>query len=224
MNLILSILVAITSLSSVCSYPLEKRANPKGIDVSSNQGPVNWSKVKSNGISFAYVKATEGTSYTNPDFAQQYVGAYDQKIIRGAYHFARPGSSSGAAQAKYFTDHGGKWSADGLTLPGAVDLEAGCSGLSHAAMVSWIKSFSDEYHSITKRYPVIYTTTSWWQECTGNTKEFASTSPLWLAHWASSAGTLPAGWTFYTFWQYADSGPNPGDQDVFNGSLTQLKK
>lgn len=29
---------------------------------------------------------------------------------------------------------------------------------------------------------------------------------------------------FATFWQYADSGPNPGDQDEFNGSLQGLKK
>ena len=31
------------------------------------------------------------------------------------------------------------------------------------------------------------------------------------------------GWGFYTFWQYADSGSQPGDQDVFNGAYTQLK-
>ena len=29
---------------------------------------------------------------------------------------------------------------------------------------------------------------------------------------------------YATFWQYADSGPNPGDQDEFNGSLQGLKK
>lgn len=30
--------------------------------------------------------------------------------------------------------------------------------------------------------------------------------------------------SYYTIWQYADSGSNPGDQDVFNGSQTQLVK
>jgi hypothetical protein len=30
--------------------------------------------------------------------------------------------------------------------------------------------------------------------------------------------------SYYTFWQYADSGSNPGDQDYFNGSATQLTK
>lgn len=30
--------------------------------------------------------------------------------------------------------------------------------------------------------------------------------------------------SYYTFWQYADSGSNPGDQDVFNGSQASLVK
>lgn len=40
---------------------LEMRAQPKGIDVSSHQGVVNWNSVVANGVSFAYIKATEGT-------------------------------------------------------------------------------------------------------------------------------------------------------------------
>jgi len=41
---------------------LEKRAQPMGIDVSSHQGDVSWSTVVANGVSFAFIKATEGTS------------------------------------------------------------------------------------------------------------------------------------------------------------------
>ena len=41
---------------------LQKRAQPMGIDVSSHQGDVNWSTVVANGVSFAFIKATEGTS------------------------------------------------------------------------------------------------------------------------------------------------------------------
>jgi len=44
---------------------LEKRAQPKGIDVSSHQGNVNWNTVVGNGDSFAYIKATEGTGRPN---------------------------------------------------------------------------------------------------------------------------------------------------------------
>jgi GH25 family lysozyme M1 (1,4-beta-N-acetylmuramidase) len=202
-------------------------ATLKGLDVSSYQGNVAWSTVKSNGASFAYIKATEGTSYTNAYFTQQYNGAYNAGLIRGSYHFAQPASSSGAAQAKYFIAHGGGWSADGKTLPGALDIEynpsgATCYGLSQSAMVSWIKDFSNTYHTATGRYPVIYTTTDWWTTCTGNSAAFGSTNPLWIARYSSSAGTLPKGWSYYSFWQNADSGTFPGDQDVWNGDATGL--
>ena len=41
-------------------------ATVEGVDVSSHQGNVNWSTLWSSGVKFAYVKATEGTYYTQP--------------------------------------------------------------------------------------------------------------------------------------------------------------
>ena len=199
-----------------------------GLDVSSHQGNVNWTTVKNNGAKFAYVKATEGTSYTNPYFSQQYVGSYNVGLIRGAYHFATPNTSGGAAQADYFASHGGAWSRDNQTLPGALDIEynpygATCYGLSQASMRSWIHAFVNEYHAKTGRWAVIYSTLDWWTTCTGNSDTtFAQNDPLWIARYSSSAGTLPAGWGFYTFWQWASSGTFPGDQDVFNGDASRL--
>lgn len=199
-----------------------------GLDVSSYQGNVNWASVKANGARFAYVKATEGTTYTNPYFTQQYNGSYNAGLIRGAYHFALPDRSSGSAQATWFVNHGGGWSRDGKTLPPALDIEynpygATCYGLSQSAMVSWIRSFSDTVHSRTGRYPTIYTTTNWWSQCTGNNGGFGTTNPLWIARYASSVGTLPNGWGYQTFWQYADSGTFPGDQNLFNGAYDRLQ-
>ena len=199
-----------------------------GIDVSDNQGDINWASVAPN-IDFSYAKATEGTYYTNGDFANQYNGPYDYGVIRGAYHFAIPNNSGGTAQADYFIAHGGGWSDDGLTLPGALDIEynpygAECYGLSQSAMVDWVADFVNEYASREGAYPIIYTTTDWWTTCTGNYSGFATKDPLWVANYSASAGgTLPAGWGYYTFWQYADSGSEPGDQDVFNGAYSQLK-
>jgi GH25 family lysozyme M1 (1,4-beta-N-acetylmuramidase) len=203
-------------------------ANPHGNDVSSHQGNVNWSSVKANGGLFSYSKATEGSYYTNPYFAQQYNGAYNAGLIRGAYHFAIPNDSGGAYQADYFVNHGGGWSKDGKTLPGALDIEynpygATCYGLSQGSMVNWIAAFINEYHARTGRWAVIYTTTNWWQSCTGNYGGFANNDPLWIANYSGSPGTLPNGWGFYTIWQYADSGVFPGDQDVFNGDYTRLQ-
>jgi len=145
-------------------------------------------------------------------------------MIRGASNYGRPDTSSGAAQADYFVAHGGGWSKDGKTLPGTLDIESGpnnaCYGKTPAQMVAWIKAFSDEYHAKTTRWPVIYTATSWWSQCTGNTGDFSSTNPLWVARYASSAGTLPYNWGFYTFWQYSSS---PIDQDQFSADISRLK-
>ena len=211
---------AIRSASSVPQLP--------GIDVSDNQGDIDWASVAPN-IDFSYAKATEGTYYTNSDFANQYDGPYDYGVIRGAYHFAIPNNSGGAAQADYFIDNGGGWSDDGLTLPGALDIEYNpygdeCYDLSQSAMVGWISDFVNEYASREGVYPIIYTTTDWWTTCTGDYSGFAAEDPLWVANYSASAGgTLPAGWGYYTFWQYADSGSEPGDQDVFNGAYSQLQ-
>jgi GH25 family lysozyme M1 (1,4-beta-N-acetylmuramidase) len=199
-----------------------------GMDVSGYQGNVDWSAAWSGGGRFAYVKATESTSYTNPYFTQQYNGSYNVGMIRGAYHFATPDTSGGATQADYFIAHGGGWSADGKTLPGALDIEynpygASCYGLSKAGMVNWIHAFANEYHAREGVYPVIYSTFDWWNTCTGNSSGFATTSPFWIAKYSSSAGTLPAGYDYYTFWQHADSGVFPGDQDYFNGDTSRLK-
>lgn len=199
-----------------------------GLDVSAYQGKVNWKSVAKKGAAFAYVKATEGSSYTSPTFSAQYDGAYKAGLIRGAYHFARPNASGGRQQADFFLKHGGGWSADGKTLPGALDVEYGpngntCWGLSKKKMVSWISAFNKEYHKRAGRYPAIYTTTNWWAQCTGNTAKFGKTNPLWLANFSGTFTPLPHGWKHYTIWQHANHGKFPGDQDVFRGSRKALR-
>ena len=181
-------------------------------------------------LDFSYAKATEGTYYTNPDFYNQYEGPYNAGVIRGAYHFAIPNNSSGQTQANYFIDHGGGWSGDGRTLPGALDIEynpygSECYGLTQSQMVELAVELRQPSTPTREHvYPVIYTTTDWWTTCTGNYSGFGNYDPLWIANYsASHGGTLPHGWGFYTFWQYADSGSLPGDQDVFNGAYSQLK-
>jgi len=208
--------------------PMAAAWGPAGIDVSHYQGSINWTSVKAAGISFAYIKATEGTTYTDPDFSANYLTAYNAKVIRGAYHFAQPGSSSGAAQATYFAAHGGAWSADNLTLPGMLDLEGGCYGLSTSAMDSWILDFYNTYEAKTGRDVVIYTSPSWWDTCTGDWSGMSARSPLFIADWTTAASpTIPAGFPYATLWQYSDSGSVSGisgavDRDKFNGTAARL--
>ncbi|MGX1756019.1 lysozyme [Streptomyces lydicus] len=208
--------------------PASSLASVEGVDVSSHNGSVAWSTLWSSGVRFAYVKATESTSYTNPSFAQQYNGSYNTGMIRGAYHFATPDTSSGAAQATYFVGHGGGWSRDGKTLPGALDMEynpygATCYGLSAAGLVNWMKDWFATYKARTGRDAVIYTSTSWWKQCTGNSAAFGAVNPLWIPRYGSSAGELPAGWGFHTIWQYTSSGATVGDHNRFNGAPDRLK-
>jgi GH25 family lysozyme M1 (1,4-beta-N-acetylmuramidase) len=202
-----------------------------GIDVSSWQGTVNWPQVAAT-AKFAYVKATEGTTYVSPTFATQYAGARAAGLYTGAYAYARPDAAP-VPQADFFVSQI-RSRFDSLALPPMVDLEwpylAGgkyvapypCFGLTPTAMVTWIRSFVDEVRARTGSLTVIYTATSWWNQCTGNSTSFAD-EPLAIAlYTATPPATLPSGWSRWTFWQYADAGSLPGDQDVFNGSLSQL--
>jgi GH25 family lysozyme M1 (1,4-beta-N-acetylmuramidase) len=201
---------------------------PGGIDVSHYQGSINWTSVKSAGIQFAYIKATEGTTYKDPDFNADYLNAYNAKVIRGAYHFARPDLSGGAAQATYFAGNGGAWSRDNLTLPGMLDLEGNCYGKSASAMQSWILDFYNTYKAKTGRDVVIYTSASWWNSCTGGWGGMSAKSPLFVAHWTTaSSPTIPSGFPYWTFWQYSDSGSVAGisgavDRDRFSADSTRL--
>nr|WP_179725128.1 lysozyme [Saccharopolyspora hordei] len=200
-----------------------------GMDVSGHQGDVDWARAWADGARFAYVKATEGTGFRNPHFDQQYRGSHAVGMVRGAYHFALPDRSSGAEQAHFFVDNGGGWSKDGTTLPGALDIEYnpygdGCYGLDPVAMSRWIADFSNTYHARTGRFPVIYTTTDWWNRCTGANPDFAPNNPLWIARYGPQAGELPAGWDYQSIWQHSDRGPLPGGQDTFNGNANQLRR
>ncbi|GAB3491720.1 lysozyme [Flexivirga lutea] len=206
--------------------PALAAARTPGIDVSAYQGNVDWSSQWNSGVRWAYTKATEGTYYKNQYFAQQYNGSYSAGMIRGAYHFANPGySTSATAQADYFVSHGGGWSRDGKTLPGMLDIEynpygATCYGYSKSGMVTWIRTWLNEYKRLTGRDAVIYTTADWWSTCTGNSTAFNQTNPLWIARYASTPGTLPGGWPYYTMWQYTSS---PIDKDYFNGDLSRVR-
>jgi len=197
-----------------------------GVDISSYQGNLTWSKWTKKDRDFAYMKATEGTSYKNPYFKTQYKSAAKAGLIRGAYHFANPAGKAGYKQARYFVKNGGGWSADGHTLPGVLDIEynpygSTCYGVSKKNMVKWVVSFTTEYKKLTGKAAVIYTTTDWWKQCTGNSSKIATTNPLWVARYGSKKpGTLPKGWKAATFWQYTS---NPIDQDVFPGKTKALK-
>ena len=67
-----------------------------GIDVSHHQKNIDWAKVKywkGNKISFVYIKATEGATYIDKNYQQNFKGAKKNNLLVGSYHYFRTTSS-----------------------------------------------------------------------------------------------------------------------------------
>jgi GH25 family lysozyme M1 (1,4-beta-N-acetylmuramidase) len=201
-----------------------------GPDVSGWQHPngytIDWSATRVGGAEFAFVKATEGTGYTNPYFAKDFAALAANKMVRGAYHFARPaaGTASAVAQARHFISVTGTLGTPG-DLPPVLDLEV-TGGLGSADLIAWAKAFLAEAERLTGRVPVVYTSPGFWKASMANSAAFTA-HPLWIATWGPKP-VLAGGWTTYAFWQYTDKAtvpgmPGPVDMSVFNGTLDQLR-
>ncbi|WNM42202.1 GH25 family lysozyme [Micromonospora halotolerans] len=207
----------------------------RGIDVSShdhNLGPIDWPAVAAGGAKFAYVKATEGHTYRNPYFAEDYAAAKAAGLLVGAYHFARPDGRDPVTEANFFIDNA-QFAKDSQTLVPMVDIEwpywsgaPTCYGLTTTEMSAWIKSFTDQVKARIGRPVMIYTNTNYWNPCTGNNASFGA-NPLDIAGYTATRPPLPAGWTTETIWQYAAGDPStPGSysQNVFNGDYPALTR
>lgn len=71
----------------IFNYPSEKRYEVRGVDVSSYQGDINWKVLAKQGISFAFIKATEGSSFLDENFKENYENAISTDLKIGVYHF-----------------------------------------------------------------------------------------------------------------------------------------
>ncbi len=91
----------------------------RGVDVSSYQGEIDWERLSSQNISFAFIKATEGSSLVDRCFFDNYAQAQKTGLRIGAYHFFSY-DSGGDTQAALFISTVEK--TDGM-LPPVIDLE-----------------------------------------------------------------------------------------------------
>lgn len=185
----------------------------KGIDVSSHQDRVDWTGVKVDGVSFAYIKATEGVGFVDPKFGAFAAGAVAAGIPHGFYHFARPDTRSGTTAQTAVNDAQSEADAflavafpkQGQLLP-VLDLEI--AGLPPRLLVQWTRAWLERVTERAKVTPVLYTYPAFWSQM-GNTTRFGS-YPLWIASYGVPSPRLPAGWKSYTIWQYTSSGSVPG--------------
>jgi lysozyme len=204
----------------------------EGIDVSNHNGDIDWRQVAADGKKFTFVLATDGTSFTNPRYGEQYHGAKDAGLIAGAYHFARPGSSSAEEQAERFLDTA-DYQADGRTLPPVLDLEVdpkagGCYGLSVDQMQQWTKTFNEKVKERTGKDAIIYANPSFWRECMGSSDAFGNHA-LWLASYDVDNPAVPNGFGDWDFWQYTSKGKVAGintntDLNKYKEGLARLER
>jgi lysozyme len=198
-----------TSLNASSSAP------QRGVDVASHQHPggvaIDWSAVAAWGVDFAYVKATEGDSYVNPYFVEDWQGAGAAGLLRGAYHFARPRlplwTATYDAQVFLLTTGPFTGVAD---LPPVLDLED-TGGLSGPDLRAWAEAWMDEITRQTGRWPMLYSAPWYLDGAVGGAAEL-SDHPMWIADYtdAGQPRGLPVGWSRWTIWQFTSSASIPG--------------
>jgi lysozyme len=198
----------------------------KGVDVSHYDGTIDWATAHGAGIDFAFAKATESTSFTDPTFATNWAAMKKAGVVRGAYHFFHADVDP-AAQMTYFAQ--AIQAAGGLEpgdLPPAIDFEV-TNNVAASTIEQHLLTAIDALAKATGMKPIVYTSPSFANPImpagTG------STSTLWVANWQVSCPNLPSAWTSWSFWQSADNGTVAGisagsvDLDEFDGSLAQLQ-
>ena len=195
-------------------------AQAQGIDVSHDQGTVDWATVAQVGYVFTFIKATDGETYVDPDFAQNWTGAAAAGVLRGAYHFFRAEDPPQAQVNLFWQTVGGNGE-----LPLVVDVEE-TMGVSAATLVSNLTQFLAALEQASGRMPMIYTGPNFWNSL--GTTAFGG-YPLWVAEYGVSQPALPDGWASWAFWQHSESGSIPGiqgavDLNVFKGSPAALQQ
>lgn len=205
------------------NYPSSALYPIRGIDVSHHQGEVDWKKVRSNGVHFVYLKATEGGSFVDRRFTRNWQDAKSAGLIVGAYHFFTF-CRDGASQAKNFLTVVPQTQG---TLPMAIDLEYGGNcrkRLTHAELVKELQAFINAIQVKDKRKPVLYMTKEFYVAYTRNDRQFFKQYPLWIRDIFLNPAWL--GDHAWTFWQYANRGrvagiKGPVDLNVFFGDTKQ---
>jgi lysozyme len=202
--------------------------NARGIDVSSNNGSIDFAKVKAAGYSFVLVKATEGATWNDPAFLANYRAAKAAGLIRGAYCFARPRTSSAVNEADAYVDT--VFRAGGFDgLPPVLDMEDE-GGLTASELAHWILAWEGRVRARTAKQPLIYASTAFLQEHLVPAARMITHIPLWVACYNGGRPPHDVGpWTHWTFYQWTETGAIPGhsghvDFSEFAGTVEELRK
>ncbi len=209
-----------------------------GIDVSNNNGSVNWSSVHANGAEFAFCKATEGNYFQDGTYNANMSNGKNAGLKMGAYDFGRPDQNCASTEANYFWSFaGGKISADGKTIFPVIDFEV----FGHACQPSytdWINAWGGYVQGKTSAamHPIVYASA-----CSGMCDLTTScTLEAWVAiyngqnlytghPWTSCASCnfKQPGGQYWVWWQVTSSGSIGGvsgscDFDAYFSTLSHM--
>lgn len=199
-----------------------------GVDVSVYQGDIDWRNLKNEGVRFAFIKATEGTSLIDRNFKYNWRKAHRTGIKTGAYHFMSY-DSPGDVQAQHFIKTvGNKWG----MMPPVVDVEFYDEYLtnnpSKDKMYSVLDAFLEEVEKEYRVKPIIYTNLSIYNKYISGRYDGY---PIWISSPDSILDKLPDGRS-WLFCQHTFTGTSPSieggnvyvDYNVFNGSKWEFRK
>lgn len=200
------------------------RHSVHGIDLSRFQTLVDWPVARSNGVNFAFIKATEGGDQVDPMFATHWRDARRAGVPRGAYHFfyhCRPAIE----QARWFITHVPR---EAGALPPVLDMEwtplsPSCRTRRDAATIrAEALVFLDTVERHYGQRPIFYTAIDFFED---NALWKMPGTQFWLRATAAHPSDLYGGQT-WDFWQYSSTGKVPGikgkvDLNTFAGSTSQ---
>ena len=189
-----------------------------GIDVSGWQGNIDYSEVASSGIEIVYMKASEGTSFVDPYFDQNYTNAKANGLKVGFYHYLTARSNSEAvAEANFFVSTISGMSPDCRL---AMDFES-FGNLSAEEINEIGLTFMQTVESLSGKEMVIYSDTSNASNIFGGG---LTNYPLWVAQYEVEEPTPNGNWDSWVGWQYTDAGEISGingyvDRDRFTDGI-----
>jgi len=191
----------------------------KGIDVSNNDGIVDFSKVVTDGVNHVYLKATEGATFQDSTMEGFYNGCKANGLKVGAYHFL-DGTSTPEAQAQNFYQKIKDFEWDLVPM---MDIETNFDGL-----CDYVTRFINAFNQLSPITLGIYSYTSFIEYLT-DVEQTICEMPFWEADYNDDPWNLPS--NFFNNrvgHQYTEGGTISGisqgcDVDSFTeGILTSL--
>lgn len=199
---------------TITSVP-ENKTTLEGIDVSNHQGNIIWKDIDQQRVNFVFMKATEGTSFTDKSFSKNWKESNEAGFLRGAYHYFTV-TSDGKEQAEHFISVVPK---EKNSLPPVIDIED--EGENQAKLIVELREYAN---IIEKHYgvkPIFYVNKKTYElYIRDNFKDYV----IWYAVYGSEPPI-----DTWTIWQYTDNGSvsgikGPVDFNVFKGNKEDIMK